>query len=210
MPTECSGCGAPDRALCPACRLALRAEVHEATRGGVGVWCALDYSDVARHVIGAFKDGGRMDAAPALAVPLRLSVAAALRAAPEPDTTNIHLVVVPSSSVAWRVRGFHPVGLLLTRAGLAPTRALRPVRASTDQVGLDSAARSDNRRGSLRAVRPLDGFHCIIVDDVLTTGATMLEARRAVLEAGGDVAGMAALAERRRLHPSTQSSLKTD
>ncbi|KGJ72144.1 hypothetical protein GY21_17320 [Cryobacterium roopkundense] len=209
MPTECSGCGAPDRALCLTCRAALQADAHEATRDGIAVWCALDYSGAVRRVIGAFKDGGRIDAAAALAVPLRVAVAAALHSVPASAMADLHIVVVPSSRRAWRVRGYHPVELLLRRAGLAPTRALRPVRASVDQVGLDRAARSDNRRGSLTAVRPLVGFHCIIVDDVLTTGATLLEARRAVLAAGGVVAGMAALAERRRLLPSTHRSAKT-
>ncbi|WP_197059380.1 ComF family protein [Cryobacterium sp. MLB-32] len=210
LPTECSGCGAADRALCPDCRVALRPAVHQAARDGVVVWCALDYSGVARHVIVAFKDGGRTDAAAVLAVPLRVAVAAALRSAPPPTVTNIHLVVIPSSRMAWRVRGYHPVELLLRRAGLAPTRALRAVRASVDQVGLDRTARSENRRGSLEAVRSLDGFRCIIVDDVLTTGSTLLEARRAVLAAGGEVVGLAVLAERRRLYPATYCSFKTD
>jgi predicted amidophosphoribosyltransferase len=212
MPTDCSGCGRPDRSLCPACRSALRPSVHRADRRGVPAWSALDYSGAVRQVIAGYKDGGRTDAAGALAASLRCAVVAALAAAPEAGgdgEPGIHLVTVPSSRLAWRQRGFHPVDLLLHRCGLKPTRVLRAVRETTDQVGLGSAERRSNKRGSLSAVRTLDGFRALVVDDILTTGATVLEARRAVLEAGGEVVGVAALAETRRRHADAVRSPET-
>lgn len=210
LPTECSGCGAPDQALCAACRSALAPEPHPCLRGDAVVWAALDYSGVARRVIGAYKDGGRTDAAGALAAPLRVAVAAALTAAPPgEDGPGVHLVSVPSSRRAWRIRGYHPVDLLLGRAGLAPTTVLRQAVEAADQVGLGRLERGRNKRGSLTARRPLDGFRCIVVDDIVTTGATLLEARRAVLEAGGEVLGLAALAETRRRHPARNGSAET-
>ncbi len=212
MPTDCSGCGRPDRALCPACRAALRPAVHCTERRGVPVWSALDYAGVPRQVIAAFKDGGRMDAAGILSASLRCAVIAALAAAPETtgsDGSGIHLVTVPSSGRAWRQRGFHPVDLLLGRCGLMPTRVLRAVRETSDQVGLDRAERGSNREGSLVATRTLDGFRALVVDDILTTGATALEARRAVLDAGGDVVGVATLAETRRRFAAIDRSSET-
>lgn len=212
MPTDCSGCGRPDRSLCPACRTALRPAVHCADRRGVPVWSALDYSGAVRQVIAAYKDGGRTDAAGALAASLRCAVVAALAAAPTSDEdgrSGIHLVTVPSTRRAWRQRGFHPVELLLLRGGLKPTRVLRAVRETTDQVGLDSGERGSNKRGSLAAVRALDGLRALVVDDILTTGATVLEARRAVLEAGGEVVGVATLAETRRRHAVASRSTET-
>ncbi|TFD43396.1 ComF family protein [Cryobacterium sp. TMT1-2-1] len=210
LPTECSGCGAPDRSLCEECRMALRPAVHPCSRDDVPVWSGLDYSGVARRVLGAFKDGGRTDAAATLAVPLRLAVAAALAASAAggrvPDDRGVHLVTIPASRKAWRARGFHPVELLLARAGLAGTPVLRQVGGTTDQVGLGREARARNRHGSLLARRPLGGFRCVVVDDILTTGATILEARRAVLEAGGEVLGLATLAETRRLFPAAGHS----
>ncbi|TFD30204.1 ComF family protein [Cryobacterium cryoconiti] len=208
MPTECSGCGAPDRALCEACLAALRPRLHSSERSGVQVLSALDYSGVARRVLGAFKDGGRTDAAGALAGPLRSVVAAALARA-EPGGPGIHLVTVPSSRRAWRIRGYHPVDLLLRRAGLRATRVLRTVAETQDQVGLGLEDRSRNRAGSLTALRRLDGFRALVVDDILTTGATVLEARRAVLHAGGEVVGVATVAETRRRFPAAQSSSET-
>ncbi len=213
LPTDCSGCGRPDRALCAACRAALRPAVYCTERRGVPVWSALDYTGVARQVIAAYKDGGRTDAAGVLSVSLRCAVVAALAAVPEAAGSGggigIHLVTVPSSGRAWRQRGFHPVDLLLVRGGLAPTRVLRAVRETSDQVGLDSMERGANRRGSLVAGRRLDGVRALVVDDILTTGATVLEARRAVLEAGGDVVGVATLAETRRRHAVTDRSSET-
>jgi len=159
LPTECSGCGAPDQALCAACRSALAAEAHPCLRGDAVVWAALDYSGVARRVIGAYKDGGRTDAAGALAAPLRAAVAAALTAAPPGDDgAGVHLVSVPSSRRAWRIRGYHPVDLLLGRAGLARRlcsgrRSRPPTRsASAGSSGAGTSAarwpRADPSTGS--------------------------------------------------------------
>ncbi|MEO6201476.1 MAG: phosphoribosyltransferase family protein [Cryobacterium sp.] len=202
LPAECSGCGEADRGLCDSCRGALLPAVHPCHRDGVLVWSALDYSGVARRVIGAYKDGGRTDSASALAVPLGLAVAAALAAPTGSTRGGVHLVTIPSSRQAWRARGFHPVELLLARAGLAPTSVLMQTGDTVDQVGLGRAARGANRAGSLVARGPLDGFSCVVVDDILTTGATILAARHAVLQAGGDVVGLATLAETRRRHPA--------
>jgi predicted amidophosphoribosyltransferase len=201
-PTDCSGCDAPDRALCDACRLALSPTVRRTERDGHTVWCGLDYSGVARRVIGAYKDGGRTDAASALATPLRQAIIAALAAAP-PTSGTVHLVTIPSSRAAWRIRGYHPVELLLKRAGLRSIPALRQTGEARDQVGLERDARVLNKSGSLVATSVAAGIDCVIVDDIVTTGATLLEARRAVSAGGGSVVALAALAETRRRHPAT-------
>lgn len=203
-PVFCSGCGAPDRALCDACRAQLAPRLRVAVRGDVPVWVALDYAGVVRTVLGAYKDGGRTDAAPALAAPLAAAVGAALGHAPE-TAAPVQLVSIPSTAPAWRSRGYHPVDRLLRQAGLAPTVTLRLARATADQVGLRREERARNKEGSLVSVRRLDGRACIVVDDIVTTGATLLEARRAVQEAGGSVIGLAALAETRRRFPATSA-----
>jgi predicted amidophosphoribosyltransferase len=211
MPTECSGCGSPDRALCPACAGALHAAPKPATRADLTVWSALDYSDVVGRVLVAYKDGGRTDCARPLAVALRAAIAAALAAA-EPGPGGILLVTVPSSRQAWRARGFHPVDLLLKRAGLTPARLLRPrpAAAVADQVGLGRGQRLVNRRDTLTAVHRLDAARILLVDDIVTTGATLLEARRALLAAGAEVLGAATVAETRRHRDDISRSPETD
>lgn len=201
-PVECSGCGAADRALCDACRSQLTADPRVTERDGVPVWVALDYAGVVRRVLASYKDGGRTDAAPALARPLAEVVAAALANAP-PTPGRVQLVTIPSSAGALRSRGYHPVDRLLRRAGLVPTVSLQLARDVADQVGLGRDERSRNKEASLRAPQRLDGLTCVIVDDIVTTGATLLEARRAVQEAGGSVLALAALAETRRRYPAT-------
>ncbi|MCX7521088.1 phosphoribosyltransferase family protein [Microbacterium sp. STN6] len=213
LPTQCSGCGRDDRALCAACRAALAPHPHAIVvgDGALTVWSGLDYEGVCRRVLPAFKDGGRTDAASALAAPLRAAVAAAVTATGSPlhlaanaappaaARPAIHLAVIPSTRQSLRRRGYHPVSLVLAHAGLRAERALKPLRQTLDQAGLGLVDRAQNRRGSLAATAFAAGRSWLIVDDILTTGATLLEARRALVQVGAHVVGAAVIAYTRRL-----------
>ena len=225
FPTACSGCGAADAALCAACRAALRARVHHVERDGFTAWAALEYAGPVRSVIAAYKDGGRTDAAPALAAALRHAIGAALLhgMSTRPDmprdvhisacvdaSAGVHLVSIPSSAAAWRSRGYHPVNLLIARCGLRPWAVLEGVGEAVDQVGLTRQQRALNKAGSLRSRHHLDGQSFLLVDDILTTGASIREAMRALSAAGGTVIGVAALAETPRRFGGGGGSQKTD
>ena len=211
LPVACSGCGAADRAVCSACAAALAPRPRLLTlteTGGPPAWAALDYEGVPRRVLLACKDGGRTDAAPALARALRSAVHAAMA---ESDIAALGVggrtgtggggallpVLVPSTREAFRQRGYHPTGLILRRARiLVPPlwRALRLARQTADQAGLSRVEREGNRRGSLVASRRLHGRNCLIVDDILTTGATAREAARAIDAVGGRAVAIAVIA----------------
>lgn len=196
-PVDCAGCESPDRALCGSCRRALVADVT-ARQGPVGVrvHTALRYEGVVRRVILQLKEQGRTDAAAALSAPLAAAIAAALDAAPAAA-----LVPIPSSRAAYRRRGYDPVTLLLRSSGLRPERLLARGRRTGIQKALGVEERAVNLRGAFVAVRHLTGRRVILVDDVLTSGATLAEATRAVRAAGGEVCGAATLAYTPRLWP---------
>ncbi|WP_031487640.1 ComF family protein [Streptomyces bicolor] len=115
------------------------------------------------------------------------------------------LVPVPSARGAVRARGHDPARRIalaaageLRRAG-TPARVLavlRQRRAVADQSGLNSRQRLDNLAGALTVApgggRLLGGGPVVLVDDLMTTGASLAEAARAVraaLAEGGSVYG---------------------
>lgn len=208
-PTTCCGCGAADRALCPICRAALAPSPRQWTieaEPPLQVWAALDYGGAPRRVLLAFKDGGRTDAARALARPLRSAVRAAL-AAGRPATSGegfVRLATIPSTRAAYRRRGYRPVEMVLARAGLRSEHPLRIARQTEDQAGLGLAERGRNRGGSLRASAGAAGVDWLLVDDILTTGSTLLEARRALYAVGASVLGAAVIAHTPLRHATTR------
>ncbi|MEJ3403496.1 phosphoribosyltransferase family protein [Rathayibacter sp. YIM 133350] len=198
LPVRCAGCGRAGRSLCRACRSTLADAVHRARRGELEVWCALDYAGAARNAIAAFKDGGRVDLARPLARALRDAILAALA---DTASTGVELVSIPSSARSWRRRGYRPVDMLVRRAGFRAPRVLRHRVRRRDQVGLGRAQRMRNVAGTLgmrRGIRSLEGRRFLLVDDIVTTGSTLLEAARVLREAGAEVIGAAVVADTRR------------
>ncbi|WP_347350256.1 phosphoribosyltransferase family protein [Intrasporangium sp.] len=219
LPAECAGCR---RAGSPWCRRCCRALDRLAFPGGprlvtpdpappgavpVHAWGA--YGDPLRAVVTAWKDEGRRDLVGVLA-PL---LTAALATVPTPgrDRDDPVLVVpAPSSRRSRRVRGDVPLHELTARAlqALAPgPEVFAPVlgecRDVLDQSRLGSAARRANVSGAFtvrRAWRPLvTGRDCVVVDDLMTTGATIADCARALRGAGAaGVRGVTIAAPRRR------------
>jgi predicted amidophosphoribosyltransferase len=104
----------------------------------------------------------------------------------------------------WAAPGVAPVG---HTAGLVVADALVHTRRVADQAHLDRQARADNLAGAMavrEAWRPaVAGATCVVVDDVVTTGATLSEAARALLDAGAQhvVAATCATTPRHALTP---------
>ncbi len=191
LPVDCCACGVHSRALCGACVDALRpVPARRLVDGGVVVHSGLVYDGVAAAAMRALKEQGRTALARDLA-PARWAALGALAAAA--GGGDLVVVPVPSSAAAARRRGFAVVELLARRAGVAPVRLLRPARGTADQRGLSRDDRRANVAGSLHAA-PAAGLRVVVVDDVVTTGATVREAQRALLAAGAEVVGAAAVA----------------
>ncbi|WP_328399969.1 ComF family protein [Streptomyces sp. NBC_00390] len=198
LPVACGGCGVPRTQLCEVCAGALyggvarRARPVPEPRGLPVVHAAAAYGDAVRAVLLAHKERGALG----LAGPLGTALAGAVRAAaPEAGRTGgpLLLVPVPSARRAVRARG-HDAALRIARAAAAELRrtgtpatvlpVLRQRRAVADQSGLTARQRVANLAGALgvRAggERLLAGGRTVLVDDLMTTGASLVEAARAL------------------------------
>lgn len=198
LAVRCAGCGARGRGVCPACRRA--AAPHPAAAaptpcppGLPPCTAAGTYAGVVRLLVVGHKDRGRRAAADPLGRALAAAVLSA--AAAVPPRAPVLLVPVPSSRAARRRRGGDDPLLRVARRAARIVRrerpgsrvrpALRVARVTADQSGLSARERAANLAGAL-AARPSQRLELpvVLVDDVLTTGATLAEAARA-LRAGG-------------------------
>lgn len=212
--SRCPGCGRPGFGLCSGCALWLAAgRCARTVRPGlddVEVWSARPYDRVVRGLIVACKERGALALLPRLADLLACAVGSLLLAGT--CFGPIGLVPVPSSAASVRARGTDLTWELarlaarrLRRAGVEvrAVRGLHQVMKVADQAGLGQAGRWANLSGSMtgRAAAVLRGPPVIVVDDVITTGATLAEAVRALRAAGHDVLGCATAAQTPRRCP---------
>ena len=117
---------------------------------------------------------------------IRQLVLEASRRAPGPPPDRI--VPVPLHPRRLRERGFNPAALLARwiareRRCRFDAALLRRVRDTPSQTGLDRRARRANMRGAFQARGRSPGV-IWLVDDVVTTGSTLVEAARALRRAG--------------------------
>jgi ComF family protein len=144
------------------------------------------YHDIARTLVHAFKYGDRLDLAPMMG---RWMANAGGELVRQADA----LVPVP---LHWRrqwTRRFNQSALLAEEIARGSGckvahRALKRVKATLQQVGLDKTARAQNVQGAFRVPSEgkveVAGRRLVLVDDVLTSGATIDAAARALLRAG--------------------------
>lgn len=195
LPVDCAGCGLPDTALCETCAeiLAAPRPHRHVLASGLVVHAAFDFADRPARALRALKEEGRTR----LVRPFSAALAA-VAAVGFPDPVEVAFVPIPTSAAAFRRRGHRVVEAILHRSGLPSLAVLRRIRSTRDQRELGRVERAQNVAGSLRARRPLDGRRVVIVDDVVTTGASVGEAARALREAGAEVIGVACVAHTRR------------
>ena len=206
LPLECGGCGAPATRWCDACASALAVRpdhprvVTPRVDPGVPVLSLGRYAGARREAIVAVKEHGRAD----LVAPLSGALAAGLQRLVGWGVVDLPLTVVPAPTrrSAARRRGGDPVTRIAVAAvgahpGVRVVRALRVHGFARDSVGLSGAARQANLAGRIRVRRAVTGTvvgAVVLVDDIVTTGATAAESVRALANAGVPVAAVLALA----------------
>ncbi len=197
----CDACGYPfeydagEGALCGAC--AARPPAWRRARA------ALAYDDASRGLILALKHGDRTDSAPALGAWMASSGRALLA---EADL----VAPVPLHRLRLLARRYNQSALLAQaiarRTGVACVPDLLVRRRRTpSQGGLSASARVRNVRGAF-AVAPrhadaVAGRRIVLVDDVLTTGATAESCARTLMRAGADTVDVLTLARVLRPRP---------
>jgi predicted amidophosphoribosyltransferase len=218
LPVECAGCGESRSrsalpGLCTLCALSLSgpplpAQLPRAGRENAAmppVHALAAYLDPVPEIIIAQKEHGRLD----LARPLGQELARAAEAAAA-GADPLWLVPVPSVRSATVRRGQDPM-LRMARVAAARLRAsgraaavlpaLTHRRKVADQTGLGRRARAENLAGALAvrasSARLLGERPVVLLDDVVTSGATLAEAARALRAAGNAPVGAAVLAAAR-------------
>jgi len=185
--------------------------------------CAGSYDGLLRDLVVAHKEHRRLALARPLGRLLALAVEVAVEVAIEvavevavevPAGRTLALVPVPSSVDSVRARGHDPL-LRMTRVAAARLRRrgihcsvaplLAHARTVRDQAGLSSVARVANLEGAFVAVprrsRGRSGSEVVVVDDVVTTGASLAEAVRALRAVGVTPAAGATVAATQRHGP---------
>ena len=205
LPVECGGCAAPSTRWCETCarELAMGPDAPRVITpridAGVPVFALGRYAGARRQVIVAMKDRGRSDLVTPLAQALALGVHRLLGW----GLLDVPLTIVPAPSRNWaaRRRGGDPVTRIATLATaghphITVVRALRMKALARDSASLGSAARERNIAGRVLLTRrrvPADG-EVLLVDDIVTTGATARESVRVLQTAGARVSAVLALA----------------
>ena len=212
--SACVGCGRPGSALCLACGAPLQQMPFVAwptPRPPLlpRPFAVTAYDGPAKVAIVAHKERAVLSLAKPLGRALALSVLAILAGSSRglPDGAGILLVPPPTSAAQVRTRGHDPLLRILRScvrslrsSGIAtePGLVLERVRDVADQSGLSATDRSANLAGAFeartRVRRGLTARAVVVVDDVLTTGATASEVARALDGAGAEVLGVAVVA----------------
>ena len=205
----CAGCGHSGSMVCDECAAFLQPrprfrrslDVGDLVTGlRVPLVCSLDYRGPVRQMLNAFKDEGQRSLASWLAPALLASIEHALVTCPRTNQVPA-LIPVPTRRSSRRRRGFDHVELLGTAVARSDIqyrtrRVLRDTRSDPGSKYLNAEDRYARVREAFAVKRiiPSPGTPAILIDDIVTTGATAREATATLVLAGMEVVAVATIA----------------
>lgn len=208
FPETCAGCGAAGAWMCELCELELidishdwqlgtsrRLSLDDTLAGGaaaVELRARFLFAGPARKAVHLLKYRGERARAEWFAQMMQPIL-------PSGSVGDLVFVPIPLTERRQRKRGYNQsfeIATHLSRlTGIPVVTGASRVRETQPQVELDGIARLHNVRGAFQASDVVRDKHVILIDDVVTTGATMRECGRACYEAGAlSVVGVAATA----------------
>ena len=209
-PTRCAGCERPGALICERClaRLTLIDPVESCTtcgapfgaklctecRGEAGacdrVLASCAFEGPAPRIVRAYKDAGEQRLGPLIAQ-LILDTAEHAEATAADRYSGIlsadAIVFVPATAAAYRRRGFdHMEAIARELASLSGIPLLDALvkHGKADQRDLGRVERLASSGGQYEVVAPVAGLRALLIDDVITTGATLNAAAAALRGAG--------------------------
>jgi ComF family protein len=193
-PPLCWACRSPAARgdpLCRDCRGSLRfLGPRPVALCGLEVWAPVAYDGPAGQLVKALKFHGARRVASGMAALIVANAPAAMLAGT--------LVPVPLHPARRRARSFNQAALIAqavsARAGLPVADCLRRAGPEQRQVGRGRTERLRGPPGSIYAAEVPDGDGALLVDDVVTTGATLAACARALRAAGARRLGAVAFA----------------
>ena len=202
LPLQCGGCGTPSTRWCEACakELSVRSDephvVSPHLDPGVPAFSLGPQAATRREAIIAVKERGRADLIKPLAAALSAGIAHLITWGVV--ETPVTVVAAPTRRSAARRRGGDPITRVALAAaaglpGVDVIAALRTRAFVVDSVGLSSADRQRNIAGRVKVIKPVAG-EVLLVDDIITTGATVRESVRVLGTVGAHVAAVLAIA----------------
>ncbi len=189
-PALCAGCGRTAsrvEPLCSRCRTELRWLGPERVQAsGIDLWAPVAYEGPAQSLVAALKYRGATTMADTMAAQIAASAPPGVLIA---GAARVVLVPVPLHPARLRRRGYNQADLLASalaeRTGLGVASCLVRSGPAVTQVGRDRPQRARAIEGAVRAPSgALVPAHALLIDDVVTTGATLAACAAALLGAG--------------------------
>ena len=189
FPSRCLGCGALGLEICSNCRKQWHPHLYKTWSGNLPsfpIFSSIKYSPIAGKVLLGAKEGNLKVADDLIYQALSHSLTKCME-----EMGRAFLIPIPSRKSVSRLRGrqfiFDLSERLSAYSGVPTFNNLVHTRKVRDQSTLDIRGRKENLEGALKSQRYLSG-QAIVVDDLITTGATLNEAARALRQAGIEVA----------------------